>query len=504
MSEKSYCGKRREANSLPGIILRSHSMNDLFKIAEETQDVVVVGAGAAGLSAAISAAEKGARVSVLEKAADLKRTNTSRSGGFISIAMERELDSHAKRLSPKAKMEEAMAITGGRIDPDLVLAWAENVDDTVEWLEKIGIKWTPSPIGIPREAGVATLGAGAGLNKLLLSAARERGVKVYFQTKALRLHTSSSGEVNGVLARSPEGSPMLFLANATVLATAGFQANQEMLLKYFGPSFTYNVRLTGSPVSTGDGILMAQEAGAQLMNMDQFHSRNIDDSWVPGSSGMWGPVRELQTLCHYGIFVNSLGKRFMDEADTSDIIAASIIRQPEGWISILWDEKIKELVPAEVQNYRPPEMVIRSMTIEELADKIRVPSDVLEETLSEFNRAADGDKASKLDIPKRAFARRIENPPYYAVSPVRCGLNCTLGGVKINSKAQVIDRDNRPIPGLFASGEMIGGFFFGRYFQTRQGATYYKGNYQVTAASLSVCIVFGRIAGGNSVLCNLC
>ncbi|MBI4321633.1 MAG: FAD-dependent oxidoreductase [Chloroflexi bacterium] len=465
--------------------------------------LIVVGAGAAGLAAAIAASEAGARTIVLDKAPDISDTNTSRSGGSVTIALERERYLDAPRLSAEEKVEEALSLTEGAADPELVRTWRENVDDMIQWLSRAGLKWGKGYSSDPPVKNRRTaLGYGPGLNKQLLAIAHKKGCAVHFDARAEKLLVDGAGKVSGVRVRTVEGLRE-FQAGAAILATGGFQANQEMLLKYFGPQFgpdfAYKVRLTGSPFSTGDGLLMAQELGAKLVNLDQCHSRNIDSSWVPGSPAMRGPYRELQyPLVHYSIWVNKWGQRFMDEGNTSDSAANSILVQPGMEVAYIFDEKIKRLKPELVAGFQPAEVLFTGASLDEIAIHIGVDVEALKRTIEEYNQAVRTGRAMELGVPKKDFLMPIDTPPFYAVHPVWAGLNCTMGGPKINAKAQVMDRDDVPIPGLFACGEMIGGFFSGKYHKTPAGTSYYIGNYQITASSLTTCLVFARIAGTNA------
>lgn len=472
---------------------------------EEGQDIVVVGAGCAGLVAAIAASEAGASCVVLEKAPDITDTNTSRAGGTIPFAMECEVDPGTKRFTPDEKVKEAFEIAHEHSQPSLIRACVENIDGTIEWLKKKGLQFHGKKYlrSIKMESWAErAVGSGAGLNKQLLSMAEHEGCRILFNTRAEKLLRDKSGAISGVRARTVEGIKD-FKAKAVVMATAGFQANQEMLHKYIGSDSAYKIKLTGSPFSTGDGHIMAQEVGAKLVNMDVCHSRNVDSSWVPGSSGLWGPVRELRKIIHYCIFVNKLGKRFMDEVGTSNTMANSILFQPGQEIAIIFDEAIKAINPREVDGYRPKEMVLKYATLRKLATGIGLPYNTLKKTIDEFNDAIDGDKALSLDVSKRACSMPVKTPPFYVIYPVWCGLNCTLGGPLITNKAEVVDRDDVPIPGLYACGEMTGGFYFGAPFTTVKGATYCKGTYQVTSASLATCVVFGHIAGTNAARLSL-
>jgi succinate dehydrogenase/fumarate reductase flavoprotein subunit len=463
-------------------------------ISMETWDVVVVGAGIAGLTTAIAACECGARTVVLEKAPNIKWTNTSRAGG-ISWALNRDLPN-----SVDERIQQAVQFSEGRCDVVLLKEVLEKYDGVVDWIERLGLRRDKrTPQHATQKGSIWWLGFGAGLNKQLLSLAQKMGCQIGFNTKAFKLLVDEKGRVSGITVKTAEGLRD-FMAGAVVLATAGFQANQEMLMKYFGAEVAHNVKLTGSPYSTGDGHIMAKEIGAKLMNMDQWHCRTVDKSWVPRSAGQHGPVRELQDIYRYFIFINRLGQRFIDEGSIvntspSNAIACSIARQPGMAVAFIFDEKIKAINPKRVEGYRPPGIIMKADTLEELAEKIEVPFVELKKTMKEFNNAVKDGKALSLDISKTGFAVKIETPPYYAIYPVWCGLNCTMGGVKVTPEAKVVDRDDESISGLYAAGEMVSGLFGGRYHATKGGAVYYRGNYQVTSDWLACCLVLGAMAG---------
>lgn len=467
---------------------------------QETYDVVIVGAGVAGLTAAIAAASSGARTIVLEKAADVRWTNTSLSGGSISFAKEREMYPEAKRMSADEKVRQAMELTDSHVSGDLIRAWRLNVDSTISWLKKLGLKaGAEGRVPVPSVAAFNARGNGAGLNKQLLSIALKSGAGVSYNTRALRLWTGDQNRVVGVRAVTPEGL-VDFGARGVVLAAAGFQANQGMVQKHIGPAFASNTKLTGSPFSVGDGHRMAEEVGAQFVNMDAFHCRQIDKSWVPGSQGHFGP-RQLQPFQHYGIFLNNLGRRFMDEygpAVRSDTVSCAIVRQPKGEAAYLWDAAVSEKMGKRLENYRPESVVFKVNTLDEVAAIIGCPPGQLRTTVEQFSAAARAGKTRDLDVPKSDFAHPLERPPFSGIFPVWSGHNATFGGPAINAKAQVLDQKGKPIVGLYAAGETAGGFFWGRYTTTSAGATCYQGNYQVTSSALGYCVVFGRIAGTNA------
>lgn len=467
-------------------------------------DVLIVGAGVAGLAAAIAAREKGASVLVLDKAPDTKWTNTTLAGGIMTIAKEKEMYPEGRRFSVEEKVQEAMEVTDGRVNPELVAVWRQQIDDTLSWLRQKGVRFSKQEVSGTQvwETGAAigtrTLGAGAGLNKQLLTIARRAGCQIYFSTRVVKLLTGARGDVNGIRAVTSDGVTD-FMASAVVLATAGFQANKQMLERHVAGWFARNVKVTGSPYSIGDGHFMAREVGAKMVGMDQFVCKQLDGSWVPGSAGHPGP-RQLQPYHQYGILVNKLGRRFIDECApwiTSTNIGSSIAAQPDGEAACIWDERIGRMMGAKLHKYVPSGIVRQARTTEELAGIVGCSAAHLEEAIQEFNSAVSGGAALDVSPPKSRLAFVLE-APFYVIHPMWAGLNATLGGPAINGRAEVLKTDSRPIPGLYAAGEMIGGFFFGSFRETPVGARYYRGNYQVTSSALPMCLVFGRVAGQNA------
>lgn len=459
----------------------------------EKSDVVIVGAGVAGLVAAIAAREDGASPLVLDKAPDIHKTNTSRSGGNIRHHQERCLDPNARELTVEERIQQAMSLTGGRVAPDLIRAFAEHIDEDIQWLTRLGMRWKGRS-GEHRSMGRATAeGEGPGLNKQLLRIAQSLGCQVIFSVKVEGLLTDGTGAIAGVRTMSREGFRNIETP-AVVLATGGFQANQEMLIRYLGTGFAHSCRSVGSPYSTGDGHRMAESLGAKLVHMDQLHCTQADKSWTPGSVGKPG-IGQLHPSSNYGILVNRLGRRFVDETAGGDSIANSILAQPRKEAALIIDERIRALDPAKVDGYVPAGTVIRADSLTDIARTIGCPYGELERTIREFNANVVDGAAPGLDIHKERCGFKIETPPYCCIYPVWATLNCTLGGPLTTSRAQIINLENSIIPGLYAAGEMVGGFYFGQYRHTGGGAVFYTGNYLQTTASLANCLVFARVAG---------
>ncbi len=265
------------------------------------------------------------------------------------------------------------------------------------------------------------------------------------------------------------------------------------MLKYVGPEITYLQLITGSQYNTGDGLIMAQDVGAQLINLTVCHIRTTDRFFGEG------PSRFMTNIYPMGIYVNQNCQRFVDEGTAdSDTIANAIVYQPESKAALIFDEKACAKYPKEYETYPHRDEVIKiAQSIEELAHKIELPPEGLRKTIDEFNAAVKDGKAPGLPIPKTQKAFTIDTPPYYGFYPVLPGLNHPLGGLKINTRAQVLDMENEPIPGLYAAGSIVN-WAFGKPYEVGTVKTF-KGSYHAGAsAGLAIALVFGRIAGENA------
>ena len=453
------------------------------------QNVVVLGVGMAGLIAAIEGAAAGAQVTVLDKlsrtdiCSNTKSTSPFGSGNETSRAAGGGLGRFSDPAPVEELLKQHVERGQGRIAPDLIRAYLERVAGDCRWLR--------DEAGLPYE-GVFVKGGGPSLWMFLYEAARERGVNVLLETKAIELLTDDSGAITGVRTRTGKGVTD-FKAGAAVLATGSFEGNQEMMLKYVGSEITYGTVCTGCPTNTGDGHLMALEIGAQLTHMDVCHLRTTDRFWGAGMA------RHLRHIYHLGLLINNHCQRFVDEgvAD-SDTIANAIVLQPDNKAALIFDEKARSKYPEEYETYpRKEETIEVAGTIEELATKIELSPDSLKNVIGQFNAAVSEDKALGLPVPKTDRAYKIDTPPFYGFYPITAGLNHPLGGLKINSKTQVLDMESNPIPGLYAAGS-IANWAFGHTYNVA-GIRSYMGSYHAgNSGGLPVALVFGRIAGRNA------
>jgi succinate dehydrogenase/fumarate reductase flavoprotein subunit len=314
-------------------------------------------------------------------------------------------------------------------------------------------------------------------------------VNFLFDTRAIKLLTDDMGRITGVKVKTSDYAKDL-KAKAVVLTTGSYEGNQEMMIKYVGPDITYGTVITGCQTNTGDGHLMALEIGAQLINGSVCHIRTTDRFYGPG------PTRHLHNIYHFGIFINRDCNRFIDECTAdSDMIANAIAFQPGQVATLIFDEKARNIYPREYETYPRKEDIIQKVhTIQEMAEVIEVSPSRLRKLIEEFNASIKDDKALGLNIPKTSRALPIDTPPFYCFHPVVPGLNHPLGGLKINTKAQVLDRENNPIPGLYAAGSIVN-WAFGRSFLVGDVISY-KGSYHAGKSSgLATALVFGRAAG---------
>ncbi|MCX7982319.1 MAG: FAD-dependent oxidoreductase [Syntrophales bacterium] len=448
---------------------------------KEKYDVVVVGTGLAGMAAAVAAQEKGARVCLLEKLPEGQDGGNSRlAGGFIAITKDKSQG--AKEEYVKDFMKKSM----GKGNLALTKILADQSLEAVDWLKGLGLEFTdpvtvagynvknvifkPGPYqGMPK--GLATL----------KSIFIQKGGKIFFATKAKQLILNDAGTVAGVRAQDAQGLKD-FQAKAVILATGGYSANKEMLEMFVDPNAD-DMMVRGLKVLTGDGHLMAREAGAMWVNMGGMVSLHVA-AVSPKNTAAGNPFMAIA----YTVGINKEGNRYIDESLGYVANGKAAMRQPGQTVAMIFDENIKKQpgVTAAVQQFtRLGIEIVEAESLAELAAKIDVPSANLEKTISEFNANVANGAAPGAKPPKSAFAFKIETPKFYAFYPLVPGITITFGGIKINEHAQALEPDGKVIPGLYAAGECAGGLFYEDY---------------IGGASLANCLVMGRIAGYHAAL----
>ncbi len=468
-------------------------------------DVVVAGCGIAGLSAAVSAAQGGARVAVLERAPVEERGgNTRYTDAYLRMKSETEVtddfETHLAEngggyLDPELIQHTTQAYeqwpaivkTLSFADPELIAAFANACGPTVQWLKTFGVKFDflPTQFLTKSQPRLLPIGGGLALVEALAAAADKLGVKIFYETTAVSLTQDEDLIVTGLNARGKIGEPLHFKGKV-ILGCGGFEGNAEMQTRYIGPRAVYLRPVArGGYYNKGEGIRMALDIGAAPCgDFGSYHAEPVD----PRS----GRPEPSVFIFPYGILVNQEGVRFTDEAPgTVDAVYESITRkifnQTNGIAYTILDDKIND-VPNYKLGLRSDQPPIVGNTLSELAAKLKVPADVLEKTVRDYNAAcvAGTFKALELDHlatheltpPKSNWARPLDKPPFQAY-PVISSNVLTFGGLKVNTRAQVLDQDGVAMRGLYAAGEVVG-----LYYKTYTGAT-----------SVLKGAVFGRLAG---------
>ena len=462
-------------------------------------DVVVVGAGNAGLSAAMSAQEQGASVLVIEKApVYLRGGNSYFTGGGFRFAYDglgdiRELipdmtDEEARsvdvgKYSQADYYADIMRVTEGLADSELVQILVSQSFPTMKWMLKNGVSWV---LMYGRQAFkigdifkfwggliVESVGAGKGLVDRIVELAERRGIEIVYETRATKLLIDQKGSVVGLTVKGPEGYRDIS-SRAVVLASGGFQSNPEWRARYLGPGWEL-AKVRGTRFNTGEGIRMAMDIGAQPYgHWSGCHAVAWDLNAPPFGDRVIADLFQKHSY-PFGIIVNVEGKRIVDEgADFRNYTYAKygreILHQPERAAFQIFDEKVKDLLRDE---YRIPQVTMTTAdTIEKLAEGLGVDEKTLVKTVAEFNEAVqdgefnpavlDGKHTEGVEPPKTNWAQKIDAPPYMGYA-VTCGITFTFGGLRINNEAQVLDTEDAPMPGLYAGGELVGGLFYHNY-----------------------------------------
>ena len=453
-------------------------------------DVVVVGGGIAGLSAALSAREAGATVMLAEKAPRSERGGNTR---FADAQMRfpHAADEYGSRsYSEEEMIDDLMRLSRGRANPELIETLVRNAAATVEWLTALGIEWEP---GYPHTAGYrrSPQSGGQGLVDTLFRRLEGGDAVISYGTAAAELLIDDKRAVTGVRCTSADGFVDLMARGGVVLACGGFQANAQMRVAHLG-RFADSLILRGSRFNTGEGIQMALAIGAQPAGQwGDYHSAVIDAR---------SPLVECGVTALYnfqmGIIVNGQGERFLDEGEdfrdhTYVKFGKAIVEQAGGTAFCIFDQ---QMVQREEfgRAWRPVGPPIEAPSIRELAQALEIPADNLERTTQAYNEAVqpgdfdldrlDGKATRGITPPKSNWAMPLERPPFVAI-PVTGGITFTFGGLKVNTAAQVLDLAGAPISGLYTAGEPMGEIFYYNY---------------PGASSVIRGAVYGRIAGSEA------
>jgi len=484
----------------------------------DTYDVVIVGAGNAALAAAMAARENGASVLVLEKAPEEEKGGNSyfTAGGFrfchsgienaatnvLTDLSEAELAQIVLPVHDRQVFYDAlMKVTRHQADEDVAWRLIDGSRPAMVWLRNHGIRFIPMfgrqtflvdgkhhfYGGVNIEAG----GGGAGLVEAELKRVSQLGCEIRYATAATRLIQDRHRRITGIEVRGPEGYEEI-RATPVVLACGGFESNPEWRVRYLGPGWDLS-RVRGTRHNLGDGIRMALEIGAEPYgNWSGCHSVGWDISAPP--FGDRAILDNSQKHSYpWGIMVNVHGSRFVDEGEdvrnrTDVKFGRAIMGQPYRTAIQIFDAKTIPLLRDEYCIREVTKM--RADSIEELAPGLEIDPLALKATVEGFNAACgdtskfnpsmlDGVATEGLAIDKTNWALPIDEPPFEAYVTTT-GVTFTFGGLRIDAAGAVIDTTDRPIPGLYAAGELVGGLFYENYL----------GGSGLTAGT-----VYGKLAG---------
>ena len=479
-------------------------------------DVVVVGAGNAALCAALSARDAGASVVVLEKApASEQGGNCPYTGGGFRFTHEgyedvRSLQSEPAEAPPEGVSmapytaedfrEHLTTVTFDDVDHDLMEVLIAQSRPTVDWMHQKGVEFelpttgrpsTGAPSVIPNTVALSAVRSGPGLVQMLTSAARRSGIIVLYETKMLKLLQDGLGKISSVVVQDSDGIHEID-CGGLVLACGGFEANQEMRIKYLGQGWE-KAKVRGAKYNTGDGHRAALDVGAKPFGQwTGCHATPIDaDAPVTGVLEVTDAMpRRSYPL---GIMVNVSGLRFVDEGEgfaeqTFVKVGRLILEQERSRAFQIFDGKALPHLEARYGTAK----VTKADSIAELAAILGMNPGILRGTVDAFNaeahdgdyrpRELDGRATNGIVPPKSNWAIRLDAPPFVAYA-VTGGITYTYGGLGINTDAQVLNMEDKPIPGLYAAGEIVGGIFY---------------HNSLRAAGLMHGSVFGKIAGANA------
>lgn len=451
---------------------------------EYTADVIVIGGGGAGLAAAVTANQEGASVIVLEKMPKVGG-NTILAGGALNAVDDGSETALVNGDSVQKHYDQTMSGGDNQGDPDLVRTLVENAWDGVEWLKSLGMEFREGVFtvtgGLWPRAHKPVEPVGTGFFKTYNQYIEEHdGVEVMLNTEAVDIRKGESGTVNTVIAKGKTGNTLTFHAEkAVIVATGGFSRNVELREKYNTqwPSLDENIKSTNHTGASGDAIPMLEKLGAEFVQMENIQLLPLGDPETGSLSG------NIEFDVERRIFVNKNGDRFVNEGGRRDDMTLALFEQPDTYMWIIMDS---DCYPTgdELNNFNESVndliaqgRAVKGDSLEELAERMNVSAENLIAAVEDFNTHAE-DKSTD-DFGRTLYSTLIDTPPYYAAPRVPT-VHHTMGGVKINTKAEVLGIDGSSIPGLYAAGEVTGGI---------HGANRLGGN------ALTDTVVFGRIAG---------
>ncbi len=444
------------------------SASEAVTLKDETTDIVVIGAGGAGLSAAKAAADKGADVIVLEKMAFVGGNTNYATGGLNAAETKQQAE---KGIEDSIEQFFNDTMKGGKNlnNPDLVRVLTSRSRESVEWLTSLGADL--SDVG--RMGGSTnnrthrpTGGAGVGAHVVsVLDAAASQVADIRTESRVIAITADANG-VNGVDVETPEGTYHIS-AGAVIIATGGFGASQEKVVKYKPELKGFGT--TNQPGATGDALDLVAPLNVALVDIEQIQTH---PTVVPVKNKM---ITEA-VRGNGAILVNRDARRFVSELQTRDVVSEAELEQEGQTAFLLFDQGIRESLSA-IEKYAKAGLLTEAASLEELAETMGLNGETLVETVNTYNSYVD--QGSDPDFDRPDMPRKVATGPFYMVE-VGPAVHHTMGGLKIDTETRVIDTDGNWVTGLYAAGEVTGGV---------HGANRLGGN------AVADITTFGRIAG---------
>ena len=458
---------------------------------DSSTDVLVIGAGLAGFTVAVRAAQQGAKVLLIDK-------STGELGDGNVLMASGSLRAGGKSPRSDAKELYDFVMAEGIGSADLVNSWSQTCGRAIDWLEAVGVEIEESAPGRVWLKQQSEISYGPVYKKDV-----GRRAIVSLKRKFLSLGGDYLNGIEGValildnnrvvgVSGKRNGEPIELRARATVLATGGFAANKELIKQHIGP-YADRCKLRGSKQNNGDGLCMAMTVGAKAVNLQYFYGHLIARKAL--TDDRFWPYPRLDSFVDEGVLVDQSGVRFVDEgrgdvavanelSRTEDPTGASLIFDGDSWAASKDSPSSTSLaIPA------PNPWILENggelfsdETVPGLAKKLAVDATRLNQTMEAYNRAVLANDGKSLPV-LRTGKPKVLRAPFYGLRVVS-GITFTMGGILIDGKGQALDRNDKPIPGLYAAGDAIGGLMGG-----------YRGGY---TGGLMQAIVTGILAGENA------
>lgn len=469
-TKTSSSSSSKEAEAVSGASEKEYTDPSQLK---EEYDVIIIGGGGGGMASAISATDAGAKVAIFEKM-PVVGGNTSKSSAGMNASETKFQKEQGIEDSNDKFYEETL--TGGKNtnDTELLRYLVDNSASAIEWLDSMDITLdnitTTGGMSVNRTHR-PTDGSAVGqyLVEGLYANVTERKIPTFVNANVTAIN-EKDGAVSGVTVKI-DGKEKTVKAKSVIIATGGFGANVDMVTE-LQPNLKGYVS-TNQEGSTGDGLEMAQKLGAAVVDMDkiQIHPTVEQETAYLITEAVRGEG---------AILVNQDGKRFINELDTRDVVSKAIIDLPEKYAYVIFDQALTERVKA-IAQYEKQELVVKADSLEELAKKLEIPADQLSSTLEAWNKAVQAGSDSEFNR-STGMENDLSKAPYYAIK-VAPGIHHTMGGLKINTKTEVLKESGEAIKGLYAAGEATGGV---------------HGSNRIGGNAVADIIIFGRQAGNQA------